>query len=126
MVARLLHNLVNADPDEHFAILQAAAGHLAMGGPRRTRHTTPALIFCTLQLMRRLISLTAAGTATAAAPATAATGAAAAGAATAAPAAAVATEGDEVAAVAAGVEALAVAEPAAAATATSAETQVGE
>lgn len=54
LVARLLHSLYNDDPATHFAILATARAELMAGGPRRTRHTLPALGFCTLQVVRRL------------------------------------------------------------------------
>ena len=59
LVARLLHSLHNDDPATHFAILATARAELMPGGPRRTRHTLPALGFCTLQVVRRLASSTA-------------------------------------------------------------------
>lgn len=54
LVARLLHSLWAQDRDMHFAILEAARTHLLKGGPRRLRHTLPALGFATLQLVRRV------------------------------------------------------------------------
>jgi vacuolar protein sorting-associated protein 35 len=49
-VSRLLHQLGAEDPQQHFAILCAVRGHLERGGPRRARHTFPALAFCGLEV----------------------------------------------------------------------------
>ncbi|EFJ43527.1 subunit of Retromer complex [Volvox carteri f. nagariensis] len=54
LVARLLHHLRSHDPDTHFAILKTAHQQLLEGGPRRLRTTLPALVFCGLELHRRL------------------------------------------------------------------------
>lgn len=50
LVSRLLHQLASDDPQQHFAILRAVRGHLERGGPRRMRHTLPALAFCGLEV----------------------------------------------------------------------------
>ncbi|GIL81964.1 hypothetical protein Vretimale_1517 [Volvox reticuliferus] len=54
LVARLLHRLRSPDPDTHFAILKIAQHQLLAGGPRRLRTTLPALVFCGLELHRKL------------------------------------------------------------------------
>ena len=51
LVARLLHSLYSEHTATHFAILSTAREHLLAGGPRRVRHTLPALGFCALQLV---------------------------------------------------------------------------
>ncbi|KIZ01214.1 hypothetical protein MNEG_6746 [Monoraphidium neglectum] len=56
LVSRLLHQLASDDPQKHFAILAAVRTHLERGGPRRMRHTFPALAFCALEVVRRLIA----------------------------------------------------------------------
>ena len=53
LVAKLLHSLHHDDPATHHALLAAAKEELLAGGPRRTRHTLPALGFCALQIVRR-------------------------------------------------------------------------
>jgi hypothetical protein len=53
LVARLLHQLSSPDAGEHVRILKVAQSRLVQGGPRRVRHTLPALAFCGLQLARR-------------------------------------------------------------------------
>ncbi|KAG1664616.1 hypothetical protein FOA52_004491 [Chlamydomonas sp. UWO 241] len=54
LVARLLHSLHSPDPAAHFALLETARSELMAGGPRRVRHTLPALAFAGLALVRRL------------------------------------------------------------------------
>ena len=54
LVAKLIHSLYNDDAAIHHAILLTAKEELMPGGPRRTRHTLPALGFSTLQLVRRM------------------------------------------------------------------------
>ena len=71
LVARLLHQLSNDDPQKHFALLKAARAHLERGGPTRIAHTYPALIFCGLQIVRRLSQAKAAAAAGTADPAAA-------------------------------------------------------
>ncbi|KAI8469398.1 MAG: vacuolar protein sorting-associated protein 35 [Monoraphidium minutum] len=56
LVSRLLHQLAADDPRRHYAILAAVRGHLERGGPRRMRHTFPALAFCGLEVVRRIIA----------------------------------------------------------------------
>ncbi len=56
LVARLLHRLHSDDVDQHFAVLNAARERLQRGGPRRMRHTLPALAFCTLRCVREITS----------------------------------------------------------------------
>lgn len=55
MVARMLHQLMCDDLRLQFAILRAARTHLELGGPARMRHTLPALAFCALKALRRLL-----------------------------------------------------------------------
>lgn len=87
MVARMLHQLTCDDLQLQFAILRAARVHLETGGPARMRHTLPALAFCALKSLRRLLPAQAAapadgdGAAAADGTAAAAAGAAAAAAA---------------------------------------------
>jgi vacuolar protein sorting-associated protein 35 len=82
MVARMLHQLSCDDLRLQFAILRAARAHLELGGPARMRHTLPALAFCALKALRRLLPQTKEGATPAedAAAAAAAADAAAAGA----------------------------------------------
>ncbi|GLI69968.1 hypothetical protein VaNZ11_014715 [Volvox africanus] len=55
LVARLLHHLRSPDPGTHFAILKISQQQLLVGGPRRLRTTLPALVFCGLELHRKLV-----------------------------------------------------------------------
>jgi vacuolar protein sorting-associated protein 35 len=55
MVARMLHQLTCDDLRSQFEILRAARTHLELGGPARMRHTLPALAFCALKALRRLL-----------------------------------------------------------------------
>jgi vacuolar protein sorting-associated protein 35 len=55
MVARMLHQLTCDDLRSQFEILRAARAHLELGGPARMRHTLPALAFCALKALRRLL-----------------------------------------------------------------------
>lgn len=55
MVARMLHQLACDDLQLQFAILRAARSYLELGGPARMRHTLPALAFCALKAIRRLL-----------------------------------------------------------------------
>ncbi|KAJ9533549.1 hypothetical protein QJQ45_026606, partial [Haematococcus lacustris] len=54
LVARLLHSLHSDDPATHFQLLVTAKEQLVRGGPRRLRHTLPALGFAALAIVRRL------------------------------------------------------------------------
>ncbi|GAQ84640.1 VPS35B VPS35 homolog B [Klebsormidium nitens] len=54
LVARLLHVLVNDDPEEQFKILSAARKQFGLGGPRRLVFTLPPLVVESLKLVRRL------------------------------------------------------------------------
>ncbi|KAL6753231.1 vacuolar protein sorting-associated protein 35 [Haematococcus lacustris] len=54
LVARLLHSLHSEDPATHFQLLVTAKEQLVRGGPRRLRHTLPALGFAALAIVRRL------------------------------------------------------------------------
>lgn len=54
LVARLLHQITHPDPHRHYALLSAARGYLEKGGPARIGHTFPSLIFCGLQIVRKL------------------------------------------------------------------------
>lgn len=49
-MSRLLHQLSSDDPQLHFSILRTVRVHLERGGPRRMRHTFPALAFCGLEV----------------------------------------------------------------------------
>ncbi len=53
LVARLLHTLYSEDLAVQFQLLQTAQEQLLKGGPRRLRHTLPALGFAGLALVRR-------------------------------------------------------------------------
>lgn len=77
MVARMLHQLSCDELQLQFAILRAARTHLELGGPARMHHTLPALAFCALKALRRLLpaqQALAAGADAAAAGAAAAAG----------------------------------------------------
>ncbi len=50
LVARLLHSLQTDKPSVQFQVLCTAKQHLVRGGPRRLRHTLPALGFCALKV----------------------------------------------------------------------------
>jgi vacuolar protein sorting-associated protein 35 len=54
LVARLLHMLVNDDPEQMFLILTTARKHFVQGGPRRLQYTLPPLIFTVLKLVHSL------------------------------------------------------------------------
>uniref|UniRef100_A0A7R9YYL8 Vacuolar protein sorting-associated protein 35 n=1 Tax=Chlamydomonas euryale TaxID=1486919 RepID=A0A7R9YYL8_9CHLO len=54
LVARLLHSLYADDASHHFRLLAAAKQQVQAGGPRRLRHTLPALGFAGLAIVRRL------------------------------------------------------------------------
>ncbi|CAK9260180.1 unnamed protein product [Sphagnum jensenii] len=54
LVARLVHMLVNDDPEQMFQILTTARKHFAQGGPRRLQYTLPPLVFEALKLVRSL------------------------------------------------------------------------
>mmetsp|Transcript_27157 Transcript_27157/g.69109 ORF Transcript_27157/g.69109 Transcript_27157/m.69109 type:complete len:847 (-) Transcript_27157:307-2847(-) len=54
LVARLLHALHSDDVATHFALLDTARAQLLLGGPRRLRHTLPALGWAGLALVKRL------------------------------------------------------------------------
>jgi vacuolar protein sorting-associated protein 35 len=54
LVARLVHMLVNDDPEQMFQILTTARKHFALGGPRRLQYTLPPLVFEALKLVRSL------------------------------------------------------------------------
>mmetsp|Transcript_10243 Transcript_10243/g.17835 ORF Transcript_10243/g.17835 Transcript_10243/m.17835 type:complete len:833 (-) Transcript_10243:476-2974(-) len=64
LVARLLHTLAADQADVQFQLLVTAQAQLVLGGPRRLRHTLPALGFCGLRLVRRLAMAPAGGKAT--------------------------------------------------------------
>lgn len=51
----MLHQITCDDLQLQFAILRSARAHLELGGPARMRHTLPALAFCTLKALRRLL-----------------------------------------------------------------------
>lgn len=50
LLARLIHQLRSESADQQYLILSGARRALAGGGPRRIRHTTPALVFQAYQL----------------------------------------------------------------------------
>ncbi|CAM6058139.1 unnamed protein product [Sphagnum tenellum] len=54
LVARLVHMLVNDDPEQMFLILTTARKHFVQGGPRRLQYTLPPLIFTALKLVHSL------------------------------------------------------------------------
>ncbi|KAL2632770.1 hypothetical protein R1flu_004249 [Riccia fluitans] len=54
LVARLVHMLVNPDPDEMFKILTTARKHFRQGGPRRLEYTLAPLVFSASKLVRSL------------------------------------------------------------------------
>ncbi|BBN06357.1 vacuolar protein sorting-associated protein 35 [Marchantia polymorpha subsp. ruderalis] len=54
LVARLVHMLVNPDPEEMFKILTTARKHFGQGGPKRLEFTLAPLIFSALKLVRSL------------------------------------------------------------------------
>ncbi|GBG64309.1 hypothetical protein CBR_g41228 [Chara braunii] len=56
LVARLVHMLVNQDPEEMFKILTTAKQHFLKGGPQRLTFTLPPIVFQALKLVRELQS----------------------------------------------------------------------
>ncbi|CAM6128426.1 unnamed protein product [Calypogeia fissa] len=54
LVARLVHMLVNPDPEEMYKILTTARKHFGQGGPKRLEFTLAPLIFSALKLVRSL------------------------------------------------------------------------
>ncbi len=54
LLARLVHQLVSSDTDEHFELLRAARDRFNAGGPKRLRHTLPPLAFAALRLVRTI------------------------------------------------------------------------
>ena len=54
LLARLVHQLVSADTDEHFELLRAARERFNAGGAKRLRHTLPPLAFAALRLVRQI------------------------------------------------------------------------
>ncbi len=54
LVARLIHSFHSDNPAEQLQLLLTAQEELNKGGPRRMRHTLPALGFAGLALVRRL------------------------------------------------------------------------
>lgn len=71
LVARLIHALYADDPTTHFALLSIAREQLLLGGPRRIRHTLPALGWATLRLIHRVAAAAGSKVAAATADATA-------------------------------------------------------
>lgn len=56
LVARLVHMLVNDDPEVQFEILTVVRKHFGMGGPARLVFTLPTVIFSALKLVRVFLS----------------------------------------------------------------------
>ncbi|KAK9832171.1 hypothetical protein WJX74_001409 [Apatococcus lobatus] len=54
LLARLVHQLVSQDTDEHFELLRAARDRFNAGGPKRLRHTLAPLAFAALRLVRTI------------------------------------------------------------------------
>ena len=54
LLARLVHQLVSQDTDEHFELLRAARERFNAGGPKRLRHTLAPLAFAALRLVRAI------------------------------------------------------------------------
>lgn len=54
LLARLVHQLVSQDTDEHFELLRAARERFNAGGPKRLRYTLGPLAFAALRLVRTI------------------------------------------------------------------------
>ncbi|KAI9138076.1 vacuolar protein sorting-associated protein 35 [Paraphysoderma sedebokerense] len=58
LIAKLVHLLVNEDPDTHFLLLSTARKYLSEGGPYRIKFTFPALVYSTVKLAHRYNAFT--------------------------------------------------------------------
>eukprot|EP00271_Cylindrocystis_brebissonii_P013678 TRINITY_DN3378_c0_g1_i1.p1 TRINITY_DN3378_c0_g1~~TRINITY_DN3378_c0_g1_i1.p1 ORF type:complete len:854 (+),score=150.46 TRINITY_DN3378_c0_g1_i1:195-2564(+) len=56
LVARVVHLLVNEDPETQFEVLSIAKKHFDQGGALRLVHTLPAVVFSTLKLVKLFVA----------------------------------------------------------------------